>query len=172
MSTENIKINDTRSTNEYVSLKKSTVKTFIVIAAAIVIGGVGIWFINFFGFLSFSVSSSGALAVLDFILQYTMYAMATVGAVLSVSAILFRFVRFSYKVFIPVSAAASLLIGAKVVYDYITSMIAHEYLPDFVDITSIESMLLWYCFVGFAVAVCVFLLSLCFGRVIKKLAVR
>ena len=51
-------------------------------------------------------------------------------------------------------------------------MIAHEYLPDFVDITSIESMLLWYCFVGLAVAVCVFLLSLSFGRVIKKLAVR
>lgn len=172
MSAENLKISDNRSSGEYLTLKKSTVKTFIVIVAAVVIGGLGAWFVNSFGFLSFSVSSRGALAVLDFIITYGLYAASAVAAVLAVSAILFRFVRFSYKVFVPVSAAASLLIGARVVYDYFTSMIASEYLPDFVDINSIEAVILWFCFVGLAVAVCVFLLSLPFGRVIRKLAVR
>ena len=172
MSTENLQINDNRSSSEYVTLKKSTVKSFIVIAAAVVAGGLGVWFVNSFGFLSFTVRSSGVIAVIDFIITYGLYAAAAVAAVLAVSAILFRFLKFSYKVFVPVSATASLLVGVRVVYDYVTSMIASEFLPDFVDITSVESILLYYCIIGFAVAVCVFLLSLPFGRLIRKLAVR
>lgn len=172
MNAENVRINDDRSSGEYVTFKKSTVKTLIVIAAAVIIGGLGVWFVNAFGFLSFTVYSSGVVAVIDFIITYGLYAAAAVAAVLSVSAILFRFVRFSYKVFVPVSAAASLLIGVRVVYAYLTSMIADEFLPDFVDVSSLESVILYYCLVGLAVAVCVFLLSLLFGRVMKRLAVK
>lgn len=169
MSTENVKINDNHSSGEYVTVKKSTVKTFIVIAAAVVLGGFGAWFVNSFGFLSFRISG-GEFAVLNFITAYAIYAAAAVTAVLAVSAIVFRFVKFSYKIFVPVSAVASLLIGVRVVYDYITSMIAAEFLPDFVDVNSIEGMISYYCLVGLAVAVCIFMLSLPFGRVIRKLA--
>ena len=165
---ENVKMNDNLSSGEYVALKRSTVKTLIVIAAAVAVGGLGAFWVNFNGCLVFSVSPYGSW--LNFIASYVVYAAAAVAAVLAVSAILFRFVRFSYKVFVPVSAVASLLIGARVVYDDITSMIVFEFLPDFVDTNSIESMLLYFCLTGLAVAVCVFLLSLPFGRLIKKLA--
>ena len=60
MSAENIRINDNRSSGEYVSLKKSTVKTFIVIAAVVVVGGLGAFWVNFNGCLVFSVSSYGS----------------------------------------------------------------------------------------------------------------
>ena len=172
MSAENLKINDNNYSGEYVTLKKSTVKTFIVIAAALIVGGLGVWFVNAFGFLSFTVYSSGVVAVIDFIITYGLYAAAAVAAVLAPSAILFRFVKFSYKLYAPVSAAASLLIGVRVVFAYLTSMIATEFLPDFVDINSIEAMILWFCFVGLAVAVCVFLLSLALGRMMKRLAIK
>ena len=170
MNVENLQINDVSSPNEYVTLKKSTVKTLIVIAAAVLVGGFGIWFVNSCGYLSFRVYSRGLLAVLDYIITYGSYAAAAVAAVLTVPAVLFRFVKFSNKVFVPVSAVASLLIGVRVVYDYVTSMIASDFLPAFVDANSVASILLYYCLIGLAVAVCVFLLSLPFGRLIKKLA--
>lgn len=169
MNAENLHINDNRSSGEYVTLKKSTVKSFIVIAAAVILGGIGLWYINACGYVPFWISAGG---ISNLILIYVVYAAAALAAVLAVSAIVFRFVKFSYKVFVPVSATASLLVGVRVVYDYVTSMIASEFLPDFVDITSVESILLYYCIIGFAVAVCVFLLSLPFGRLIRKLAVR
>lgn len=169
MSAENVRINDNRSSGEYVSIKKSSVNTFVVIAAAVVVGGLGAFFVNCNGRLSFSVSSYGSW--LDFIATYTVYAVSAVAAVLAVSAIVFRFVRFSYKVFIPLSAAASLLIGVREVYDHLISMAPPEFpIPDYVD--SVGSAILFLSPIGLVTAACVFLLSLPFGRVIKKLAVR
>ena len=172
MSAENLKINDNNYSGEYVALKKSTVKTLIVIAAAVIVGGFGAWFVNSFGFLSFTIRVGGEFAVFNFIITYALYAVSAVAAVLAVSVILFRFVKFSYKVFVPVSAVASFLIGVRVVYDYVTSMIATEFLPDFVDVNSVQSILLYYCLIGIAVATCVFVLSLPFGQVVKKLAIK
>lgn len=172
MNAENLQINDNRSSSEYVTLKKSTVKSFIVIAAAVVVGGLGVWFVNAFGVLTFTVYSSGVVAVIDFIVRYGLYAAGAVAAVLSVSAILFRFVRFSYKVFVPVSAVVSLLIGARLVYAYLTTMLPLEDFPMLKNVDTIEGAILVFSLIGLAAAVCVFLLSLSFGRVIRKLAVR
>lgn len=168
MSIENVKTNDNHSSGEYVTVKKSTVKTFIVIAAAVVVGGFGAWFVNSFGFLSFRIPR-GELAVLNFIATYAIYAAMAVAAVLAPSAVLFRFVKFSYKIFVPVSAAASLLIGTRVVYDYLTTMLPLEFeIPEYVD--SVGTAILFLSPIGLAVAACVFVLSLPFGRVVKKLA--
>ena len=170
MSAENIKLNDSLSSGEYVTLKKSTVKTLIVIAAAVVVGGLGAFFVNFNGCLVFSVSSYGSW--FNFIASYVVYAIAAVAAVLAVSAILFRFVRFSYKVFVPVSAVASLLIGARLLHDYLTTMLTLEDFPMLKNVDSTEGVILFFSLIGLAAATCVFLLSLPFGRVIRKLAVR
>ena len=169
MSAESVKINENLSSGEYIKLKKSTFKTMIVIAAAVILGGIGLWYINACGYVPFWISAGG---IPNLILTYVVYAAAALAAVLAVSAIVFRFVKFSYKVFVPVSAATSLLIGVRVVYDYITSMISSEFLPDFVNANSLESVLLYYCLIGLAVAAVVFALSMLFGRVIKRLAVK
>ena len=169
MSAENLKFNDNNYSGEYVALKKSTIKTLIVIAAAVVVGGLGAFIVNCNGRLSFSISSYGS--VFDFIFTYAMYAVSSVAAVLAVSAIVFRFVRFSYKIFVPVSAAVSLLIGVRVVYDHLVSMSPPDFpIPEYVD--SVGSAILFLSPIGLVAAVCVFLLSLPFGRVIKRLAVK
>lgn len=169
MSAENVKMNNNPSAGEYVVLKKSMVKTIIVIAAAVIIGGLGAWYVNSVGRLSFSISNYGS--VLEFIVAYEVYAIAAVAAVLSVSAIVFRFVRFSYKVFVPVSAAVSLLIGVRVVYDHLFSMLPSEFpIPEYVDSTG--SAILFLSPIGLAVAAVVFVLSLTFGLLIRQLAVR
>ena len=172
MSAEDIKMNGNPPSGEYITLKKSTVKTLIVIAAAVVVGGLGAWFVNSFGVLSFSVRVGGKFAVFNFIVDYVLYAVSAVAAVLAVSVILFRFVRFSYKVFVPVSAVASLLIGATVVHDYLTTMLSTEDMPMLKNIDTTGGVILVFSLIGVAVAICVFLLSLSFGRVIKKLAVK
>lgn len=168
MNAENLKMNADRSSGEYVTVKKSTVKTFIVIAAAVVVGGFGAWFVNSFGYLSFSISGD-KFTVLNFIATYAIYAAMAVAAVLAPSVVLFRFVKFSYKIFVPVSAAASLLIGVRVVYDYLTTMLPLEFpIPEYVD--SVGTAILFLSPIGLAVAACVFALSLPFGRLVKKLA--
>lgn len=169
MSAENVKTNYDLSSGEYVTLKKSTVKTVIVIAAAVIIGGAGAWYVNSVGRLSFSIPSY--TSVLEFIVSYMIYAIAAVATVLAPSAILFRFVKFSYMAFIPLSATVSLLIGVRVVYDQLTYMGPSGIpIPEYVN--SAGSAFLFLSPIGLAAAAGVFLLSLPFGRVIKKLAAK
>lgn len=158
--------NNSQTVSATVSFKKSTIKSVIVIAAAVILGGIAAWYIRASAFLPFSIWEGGAF---DYISSFALAIIASVVLTLAVPTILFRFIKPKFRFFVFASAAVSLLIGASFGYELLRCM-SDSYFWIFGNTTDFTTVVLLDILYHFIYAAIIFGISLLFYKPIKKLA--
>ena len=159
-------VNSEKNVSMNVTIQKNTMKATIIITAAAVLGAVAVWFINAQLYLPLYLSND----ILSLVFNWALTIIAPVVLSLSAAAILFSFIKATFKRFMLSSGVVALAVGAYLNLNFFDNMSNDYYW--FLGDANLNTAIFYSVLIHLAFAAVIFAVSLIFFKpVIKRLTI-